>query len=143
MRFRSRPISRRAWLASLASGALTPRADAQNVVSPLQEIPGRVTPAARFFVRNHFAEPELSIESWTLTIEGRCARRTRLGFSDLLEAPPAKLEAVLECAGNPASGPAVSNGIWEGVRLAWMIDQARPDSSATHILLEGADSGSL
>ncbi len=138
-----RLISRRDWLSSVSALSVLRGAEPLNAVSPLHAISGRVTPAGLFFVRSHFAEPELSLDSWSLTIEGKVARRTVLNFSDLLESPPRKMEAVLECAGNPASGGAVSNGIWEGVPLAWLIEQAKPEPGATEVLLEGADAGSL
>jgi DMSO/TMAO reductase YedYZ molybdopterin-dependent catalytic subunit len=112
-------------------------------MSPLQAIPGTVTPANLFFVRNHFDEPDLSLSTWTLKIEGRVARRLELSFSDLLESPASRIETVLECAGNPASGSAVSNGMWEGVPLAQLLERAKPQAGAAHVLLEGADTGSL
>lgn len=138
-----RPLSRRAWLSSVSALSLLRGDEPLNAVSPLHRIPGRVTPAGLFFVRSHFAEPELPLGSWSLSIDGKVARRMVLSFSDLLESPPQKIEAVLECAGNPASGAAVSIGVWEGVPLAWLIEQARPDRGAAEVLLEGADSGSL
>jgi DMSO/TMAO reductase YedYZ molybdopterin-dependent catalytic subunit len=127
----------------LSASGLSLRGGEFNVTSPLQSIRGAITPAELFFVRNHFAEPDLSLRNWTLQIGGRVARPLELDFSDLLEWPSVKLEAVLECAGNPASGSAVSNGIWEGVSLASLLERARPEAGAKYALLEGADSGSL
>ena len=129
MRAGSESISRRALLAS-ASGLSLLRAAEQNRVSPLQAIRGTVTPANLFFTRSHFTEPDLSLSDWTLKIEGRVARPLEMNFSDLLESPASKLEAVLECAGNPAGGSAVSNGIWEGVAMAHLLARARPEAGA-------------
>ena len=134
-------VSRRAILLSASGFAL--RGAELNTTSPLEAIRGTVTPANLFFVRNHFAEPDLPVSKWTLQIGGRVARPLELDFSDLLESPAARLEAVLECAGNPASGAAVSNGIWEGVPLADLLARARPEPAAKYVLLEGADTGSL
>jgi DMSO/TMAO reductase YedYZ molybdopterin-dependent catalytic subunit len=114
-----------------------------NLTSPLEAIRGRVTPAELFFVRNHFSEPDLTLSNWTLQITGRVARPLELDFSDLLESPTAKLEAVVECAGNPASGSAVSNGVWEGVPLARLLARVKPEAGVQYVLLEGADTGSL
>src|SRR5205823_5405249 len=86
----------------------------QNVSYPLRSIQGSITPPNLFFVRDHFSEPDISLESWKLRIEGRVNRPHDLSFSDLVELPSKKVEAVLECAGNVANGSAVSNGIWEG-----------------------------
>jgi sulfane dehydrogenase subunit SoxC len=105
-----------------------------------------VTPVNQFFLRNHHGEPDLRMANWTLTVEGRVAHPLRLRFSDLLEAPPSSMEAVLECAGNGAGGPAgalVANGQWEGVALAYCLQQAQPRPDASRVLLVGADRGSL
>jgi DMSO/TMAO reductase YedYZ molybdopterin-dependent catalytic subunit len=67
-------------------------------------VEGVITPSDRFFVRDHFAEPEVSLRDWSLKIEGRVARPLELSFADLLEAPTKKAEVVLECAGNAAAG---------------------------------------
>jgi DMSO/TMAO reductase YedYZ molybdopterin-dependent catalytic subunit len=66
-----------------------------------------------------------------------------LDFSDLVELPGTRMEAVLECAGNAANGSAVSNGNWEGVPLATLLKRAQPASDAAFLMLEGADSGRL
>ena len=102
----------------------SPSHEAQNLSYPLQAIEGAITPADLFFVRDHFAEPELPLNAWRLKIEGRVAHPIELSLADLLESPTKKLEAVLECAGNTAGGSAVSNAIWEGVPLAYLLRQA-------------------
>ena len=129
---------------ALAQGARgSPSREAQNLSYPLQAIQGTITPADLFFVRDHFREPELSIETWRLKIEGRVAHPVELSLADLLESPAKKLEAVLECAGNTAGGSAVGNAVWEGVPLAYLLRQAGVEQGATMALIEGGDSGKL
>lgn len=115
----------------------------QNLSYPLRSLEGSITPPNLFFVRDHFNQPEISIESWKIRIEGQVAHPYELNFSDLVELPGRKIEAVLECAGNAANGSAVSNGIWEGVPLAALLERAQPSSGAAFVMLEGADSGRL
>jgi DMSO/TMAO reductase YedYZ molybdopterin-dependent catalytic subunit len=115
----------------------------QSVSFPLEAIQGALTPAELFFVRNHFVEPEISLSSWKLRVEGRVERPFDWTINDLLGAPKKSLEAVLECAGNPAGGQSVSNGVWEGVPLGYVLDQARPRQEAASVLFEGADQGEL
>src|ERR1700730_16550130 len=110
------PLLRRA----LAS----PSHEAQNLSYPLQAIDGAITPADFFFVRDHFPEPDLSLDAWRLKIEGRVAHPAELSLADLLESPTKKLEAVLECAGNTAGGSAASNAVWEGVPLGYLLRRA-------------------
>src|SRR5215470_9982135 len=93
------------WRLSQASPANEPK----NISFPLATIENSVTPPELFFARDHFPEPELSLESWKLSLEGRADRRLELTFADLLESPTRKVEAVLECAGNAAGGAAVGN----------------------------------
>src|SRR2546426_3576913 len=104
------PRSKRtADLQRTAAGSRSP-AEAQNLSFPLGSIEGAITPPDLFFVRDHFHEPELSLSSWTLKIEGRVANPLELSLADILESPTQKLEALLERAGNAAGGPAASNG---------------------------------
>lgn len=115
----------------------------QNLSYPLETVKGVSTTSDLLFVRDHFKEPTVPLESWTLRIEGAVQKPYQLGFADLVELPSRKLEAVLECAGNIANGSAVSCGIWEGVPLATLLEAAQPDADAAFVLLEGADSGQL
>ena len=115
----------------------------QNLSFPLDKIQGAITPPDLFFVRDHFREPELLLSTWRLKIEGRVKQPLDLSMSDILESPTQKMEAVLECAGNPTIGSAASNGVWEGVPLAYLLDQAGAARDAVAVLLEGADSGQL
>ena len=126
-------------LAAVAPGATEP----ENLSYPLSLLEDRITPRNRFFVRDHFRPPEVALDGWRLRIEGRVTRAYELNFSDLVEMPSGKLEAVLECAGNLAGGSAVSNGVWEGVPMARLLEEAKPLDDAAFVLLEGADSGQL
>ena len=52
----------------------TASSEPQNRSFPLDGIEGAITPAELFFIRDHFSEPELSLSSWRLRIEGRVRR---------------------------------------------------------------------
>jgi DMSO/TMAO reductase YedYZ molybdopterin-dependent catalytic subunit len=101
-----------------------------------------VTPADDFFIRDHFAEPELSLAAWRLRVEGRVARPVELSFSDLLESATMRVESVLECAGNSPAGNGVSAGLWAGVPISKLLEEAGANPSGS-VLLEGADEGQL
>ncbi len=115
----------------------------QNVSYPLRGISHSITPPDLFFVRDHFPPPALSLESWQLTIDGHVQNPYRIGFSDLLELPTKRVEAVLECSGNAANGSAAANGIWEGVPVSFLLEQAGIGHDAAFLALEGYDSGRL
>src|SRR6516164_6521805 len=99
-------------------GQVPAPSEPQNLSFPLENIQSATTPTDLFFVREHFTEPELSLSSWNLKIEGRVRHPLELTLADIIESPTRKLEAVLECAGNAAGGSAASNAVWEGVPLA-------------------------
>jgi DMSO/TMAO reductase YedYZ molybdopterin-dependent catalytic subunit len=140
-------VTRRELLCLAASGFVGGRglraSEPQNLSYPLRTIEGTQTPPSLLFVRDHFSEPEVSLESWKLRIEGRVERPYEVGFADLVELPSRKVEAVLECAGNLAGGSAVSSGVWEGVPISALLEAAKPASGAAFLLLEGSDSGRL
>lgn len=117
--------------------------ESQNFTFPLEGVSGSVTPIDRFFIRDHFREPELSLSTWRLKIEGRVEHPMELTLSDILESRTTMLEAVLECAGSPPDGSATSNAVWEGVPMVRLLEQAGAAPDARAVLLEGADSGKL
>lgn len=124
-------------------GQATVSPDPQNVSYPLAGVEGSITPPELFFVRDHFREPELSLSTWRLTVEGRVSNPLEYTFADILESPSKQIEAVLECAGNPTIGSAASNGVWEGIPLAALLEEAKAGHDAAAVMLEGADSGRL
>ena len=134
-------FTRRQLLATLASSAFA--AEPRNQSFPLRGIEGQLTPPEMFFVREHFNEPDISLSTWRLRIEGRVDRPLTLSLSDLIESRTTKIEAVLECAGNVAGGSGVSNGLWEGVPLGDLLNQAGAHPEAASILLVGSDHGRL
>jgi len=115
----------------------------RNLSYPLREISGSLTPQDLFFVRDHFNEPRLSLETWQLSTEGRVARPRQLSFSDVLELPTKQVESVLECSGNAANGSAASNGTWEGVPISFLLEQAGIGRDAAFVEFQGFDAGRL
>lgn len=140
-------MTRRQLLLLSGAGAILARpakaSEPQNLSYPLREISGSITPRDLFFVRDHFSEPRLSLETWQLAVEGRVARPSHFSFSDLLELSTKQLESVLECSGNAANGSAASNGTWEGVPISFLLEQAGIGRDAAFVQFEGADTGRL
>lgn len=133
------------WLAGsgLISRPALRASEPQNLSYPLRTINGTITAPNFLFVRDHFSEPDVSLDMWRLRIEGHVEHPYEIGFADLVEMPSKTVEAVLECAGNAANGSAVSNGGGEGAAMASLLEAARPSGEAEFVLLEGADSGTL
>ncbi len=127
----------------LFGGSALKASEPRNLSYPLRMIEGTATAPNLLFIRDHFSEPQLSLDTWKLRVEGQVERPYEFGFADLAEMPSKKIEAVIECAGNAANGSAVSNGVWEGVLMSSLLEAARPAPDAACVLLEGADSGRL
>ncbi len=100
---------------------------------------GRYTTVDEFYVRNHFALPQFP-QPPTLTIEGEVAKPLRLGMDDLGRLERKQAGAVLECAGDPAKvASLVSDGLWEGWRLADVLSLAGPKKEGAFVHLFGRD----
>jgi len=116
-----------------ASGAGPPASDATGR--------GLTTSNADFFVRNHFAAPKISDETWTLDVAGLVSKSVRLSYPDLLLMPSVRQAVTVECAGNAPGGALVGTSMWSGVPLAALLKQADVRQGASTVVLHGADSG--
>ena len=114
-----------------------------------------LTPNDRFYVRNHFAVPQLSPATWTLTVDGDVGREAIWSYNELLALPAHTLAATLECAGNGRSGlqpsvtgepwgyGAVSTAEWTGVSLRDVLERSGVRDGTLEIVIEGADAGQV
>ncbi|WP_320777588.1 sulfite oxidase [Streptomyces sp. CRN 30] len=123
---------------------------------------GLLTPADRFFVRNHTTTPLLDAGSWQLELHGSGLRGApgrdrpvRFGLDDLKALPATSLVTAVECAGNGRSfyagqqGETVSGtswtlgaiGVarWRGVRLGEVLRRAGVRRDAVDVLPSGLD----
>jgi DMSO/TMAO reductase YedYZ molybdopterin-dependent catalytic subunit len=101
-----------------------------------------VTPPGLHYVLVHYDVPYVDAATWTLTIDGHVARPLSLGLDRLRSYPSVSIPVTMECAGNgrahleprPVSQPwlegAVGTAVWTGARLADVLADAGPISSA-------------
>ncbi len=127
--------------------------DPQNLEFPFHTLNAALVPNDRFFVRNHFAAPQLDVRAWRLRVEGAVERELELTYAQLRELPTRTVTATLECAGNsrgltvpPLRGVpwqlgAVGNAEWTGVPLSTLLERAGLRAGAVEVVLEGADHG--
>jgi len=124
----------------------------ENSETPLPEIRSWVTPNSLFFVRNHFAEPEVVADDWRLQVHGHVRRPRTWTLQELMELPEHTVFATMECAGNGRSflrseegvqwgAGAIGHAEWSGVPLSSVLEQSSPLTDALEVLCEGADSG--
>ncbi|GHI26735.1 sulfite oxidase [Streptomyces hydrogenans] len=119
---------------------------------------GFLTPADRFFVRNHTSTPVLDARDWRLTLwgDGLHGRDpVHFTYGQLRDLPSVTRTALVECAGNARSlyttqqGQAVSGTAWtlgavgaarwRGVRLAEVLRRAGLARDAVDLLPRGLD----
>ncbi|MGW6535374.1 sulfite oxidase [Streptomyces sp. NPDC055051] len=119
---------------------------------------GLLTPADRFFVRNHTSTPVLDARDWRLTLWGDGLHgRTPVHFTygRLRDLPSVTRTALVECAGNGRSlyttqqGQSVSGTAWtlgavgaarwRGVRLGEVLRRAGLARDAVDLLPRGLD----
>lgn len=123
---------------------------------------GHLTPADRFFVRNHVATPLIDARTWRLKLWGSGLhgapaedRPVEFTYEDLLRLPAEEITAFIECTGNgrgfyasqqgqEVSGTpwrlgAVGVARWRGVRLATVLRRAGVTPEAVDILPRGLD----
>jgi DMSO/TMAO reductase YedYZ molybdopterin-dependent catalytic subunit len=117
---------------------------------------GHLTPASRFFVRNHTSTPVIDPRTWRLRVHGDGVRRQlSLSLRDLDRLPSRDVTAFIECAGNgrsffasqqgtPASGTqwrlgAVGVARWRGVPLGEVLERAGLRRDAVDVMPQGLD----
>ena len=86
-----------------------------------------ITPNEEFYITTYSSEvPGVSPEKFRLKVQGLVEKPYVLTL-DEIEAMKDKDDFVtLECIGNPIGGNAISNALWEGVRLRKIIERAVP-----------------
>lgn len=124
----------------------------------LELMHGSMTPSEQFFVRNNSRSLDLSVEDWSLTVDGDAVEQPlELDYDEVRRLPNRSMVSYLECAGNQrvmfdlltgraASGEqwgrgAISNGEWQGVSLADVLTLAGITADAQSVLLVGLDRG--
>jgi DMSO/TMAO reductase YedYZ molybdopterin-dependent catalytic subunit len=121
--------------------ATNPLSQASPTTPSSQTTKEIVTPNNDFFVRNHFATPEISEDAWRLEIHGLVSNPLKLSYSDLLLMPSVRRVSTLECAGNVSGGGGVGTAVWSGLPLRDLLQQAGLKPGPTTIVFQGADSG--
>lgn len=141
--------------AQSAAKLITRQREPENLEFNFATLDSLLTPNDRFYVRSHFATPNLDAEKWQLRVEGAVERPFTISYAELQQMPSRKLQTTLECAGNgrvalvpPANGVqwdqgGVSTAEWTGVSLSMLLARAGIRPEAVEVVLEGADSGEI
>jgi len=124
-----------------------------NLEFPFATLSEWIVPSDQFYVRNHFASPEIDAATWRLAVTGAVETPLSLDLDALKALPGTTISAVVECAGNgrvfyepPREGlqwqnGAVGNASWTGVRLSEVLNRAGLRDDALEVVIVGADKG--
>jgi DMSO/TMAO reductase YedYZ molybdopterin-dependent catalytic subunit len=136
-----------------SAGLIVRQQEPRNLETPFDQAGSYLTPARLFYIRSHFATPEVDAATYRLRIDGAVSRPLSLTYQELRDMPSETRVSLLECAGNgrvflvpPAKGAqwqlgAVGNAEWTGVSLAALLERAGIEDDACEIVLQGADRG--
>jgi DMSO/TMAO reductase YedYZ molybdopterin-dependent catalytic subunit len=83
--------------------------------------------------------PQVSPETWTLTIDGMVDRPVELTFAELLKMPLTEADITLVCVSNQVGGTYNGNAMWLGVPLAGLLRRAGVRSGADQVLSAATD----
>ena len=83
--------------------------------------------------------PQVSKDSWKLTIDGLVDNRLELTFDDLLARPQIERYVTLSCVSNEVGGDLVGNALWQGVLLKDILEEAGLQPAAEQLASRSAD----
>lgn len=111
-------------------------------LKPGSPLPFGVTPVNQWYYVSKNLEafdPKIRADNWRLDVTGLVKREQTYMLSDLGKFEQVTEELTLSCISNPVGGPLISNGIWQGFRLADLLADVGLDRQARYLLWEAAD----
>ncbi|MGD9960014.1 molybdopterin-dependent oxidoreductase [Nocardioides sp.] len=106
----------------------------------IQGISSLRTPNDSFYrIDTSLITPSVSVDGWTLTIDGDVDKELEFTFEELAAMPLIERDITLTCVSNEVGGPYVGGARWLGVRLTDLLDQAGVGSKADQILSTAYD----
>ncbi len=104
---------------------------------------GLIVPKDKFFVTQHYNQPEIDPNTYRLKLTGMLNKPAELSLADLRQMRPTEMIVGYECSGNrPASFQGLSScGRFTGVPLREVLNQAGVGPKAREAVFFGTDRG--
>lgn len=83
--------------------------------------------------------PQVSVDSWKLSISGLVDNPFELDFADLLARDQVERHITLSCVSNPVGGDLVGNALWQGVLLKPLLEEAGLQAGAEQVVSRSVD----
>jgi len=94
-----------------------------------------ITPNRDFYrIDTALVVPDVDPTSWSLDITGMVDRPYRLTYDELMALPMTEQVVTLSCVSNPVGGSLVGTAVWQGVRLADVLDAAGVQPGADQLV---------
>jgi len=111
-----------------------------NAELGVEGIESFVVPNDNFYrIDTALVVPQVQRDSWRLNISGLVDNDLELTFDDLLARPQVERYITLSCVSNPVGGDLVGNALWQGVRLADVLDEAGVRPEAEQVVSRSID----
>ncbi|MDQ2905623.1 MAG: molybdopterin-dependent oxidoreductase [Chloroflexota bacterium] len=110
-------------------------------ITPAPYLSPEVTPNDQYYVvsKNLFSDPSVDSNNWRLTVSGEVSQPFTLTYKQLLALPMQKQYESMMCVSNEVGGEYMSNALWEGVRLADLLQSAGVKPGATKVVFRAVD----
>lgn len=100
-----------------------------------------ITPNERFYVvTKNIIDPQVNPELWRLEIAGMVERPRAYTFQELTALPSINQETTLMCISNQVGGGLMSNAVWKGVPLRFLLENAGLKQDVSKVMLRAVDS---
>ncbi len=117
-------------------GRLTP-----SVSRPKGKLSTPVTPNDEFYLVSKSAVvSDIDVATWTLNVEGdRVGNPMKITYDELLAMPAIEEYVTLTCISNTVGGDLISNALWKGVPLRFILDKAELAEDTERIAFHAHD----
>lgn len=103
-------------------------------ISPLR------TPVTDFYrIDTALFVPQLDVAGWQLRVDGMVEAPFTIGWDELVAMPLIERDITLTCVSNEIGGPYCGSNRWTGVRVADLLQRARPSAQADQVLSSSSD----
>lgn len=96
-----------------------------------------------FYVVQHYGQPELDLDTFSLEITGLVNKRQKYSLEQIKQLPAVEIDAGFECGGNRdrVFHGLIGNAKWKGARLVDVLKAAGIQEQAKEIVFFGGDIG--
>ena len=110
-------------------------------VSRPRKLSTPVTPNDEFyFVSKSAVVSQIDVAEWALSVEGEgVGNPMKITYAELLAMPAIEEYVTLTCISNPIGGDLISNALWKGVPLNYILDKAQFAQDAERIAFHAHD----